>query len=363
MKKQLFFLFSVLASCIIAEPVPAEVKAVPVKKFLKETLRGFSDQSPHKNTVIRHLGGCYANLGNNGDVKDIGRAVQGVSVDEFDNVLYITGNRSSGQTEIFALRWDAGDPSKRTLLARSGPLWQVFAHQGTSVYRPGKSHRPLFLTGGNEAASSSITDDKEDLLKLKLVEWDYKTPKKATVVRSWKLFDSKRYTAGCMNVSISPDNRQVIARAKRKRDDVYVYRIWDIRTLLSMKQPKDADATESYVKTCDSAWGRVKKDGQAVGYDGHFIYLLGSDKALGPHRIAIMDDRGRKVTDTIKSYEGHDLYPDTVRSEAESIFFIHRHGRVIPVLAVAVWHSSPVHKYCEFFDISGKMDWGGGDGR
>ena len=356
MKKQIFFLLSVIDSCIIAEHIPAVAKPVPVKKILKETLKEFTEQSPQRSAAIRHLGGCYANLGNNGDARDIGRAVQGVSVDEVDNILYITGNRSSGQTEIFALRWDAGDPGKRTLLARSGPLWQVFAHQGTSVYRPARSHRPLFFTGGNEAASSSVKDDKEDVLKLKLVEWDYRDPKKAVIVRSWNLFDPKKYAAGCMNVSISPDNKQVIARAKRKRDDVYVYRIWDIQTLLSMKPLRDADATGSYAKTCDSAWGRVKKDGQAVAYDGQFIYLLGSDKALGPHRIAIMDDHGRKVTHTIKSYEGHDLFPDTERSEAESIFFIHRHGRAVPVLAVSVWHSHPVRKYCEFFDISGKLD-------
>ena len=301
-----------------------------------------------------YLGACYPNLGKNGDPQDIGRAVQGVSVDEIDNILYFTGNRTSGQTEIFAMKWDANDPRKRVFLARSGLLWQVFSHQGTVVYRPSKNSRTLFFTGGNAAASSYVKDDKADLLRLKLVAWDYRNPKKTEVLRSWQLFDAKKYETSHLNVAITPDNRQIIARAKRKRDNVYVFRIWDVKRLLSMPEMENADAREAYAKTCVSAWGTKKKDGQSVAYDGKYIYLLSSNKALGPHSISIMDDRGNRVTETLKSTEGQEVYPQASRAEGEAIFFIHRHGRPVPVMAVYVQIPEPARKYCLFYDISRK---------
>ncbi len=357
MKKLLSILMFLAVSCGLAAPSSSFARDITVERVIKGAMRAINgEKAPRQLQDSEYIGSCYPNVGPSGDPRDMGRAIQGVSVDEIDKILYVTGNGPSGSTEIYAMRWDSRDPQKRTFLARSGWHFQTFAHQGTSVYRPDPQSRPLFFSGGNAAASSSVSDDKDDLLRLRLLDWNYRHPSKINVLRTWTMFDKKQFKRGNININITPDQKQLIARAKRKRDNVDVYRVWDIQSLLSMKGHGVIDATQSYVKTVDSAWGDKRLDGQAMAYDGKYIYMLASDQHLGPHSISVMDDKGRRILETRQSKEGQELYPNPERAEGESIFFVRRHGRYVPVLAVYVQVMHPNRKYCEFYDISGKLD-------
>ncbi len=348
------FLMAFLAVSGIASGENASARELGLERAVTGLIHAAGGKhGPVKKSRSEYLGSCFPGVGPSGDPQDLGRAVQGVGVDEIDKVLYVTGNGPSGCTEIYAMRWSS-DPRKRTLLGRSGWKWQAFAHQGTAVYRPEQSRRPRFFSGGNAAASPAVSDDKDDLLRLKLIDWDYRNPGSVKVVRSWNLFDPKKFKRGNINVNITPDQKQLIARAKRKRDNVDVYRVWDIKSLLAMTERKNADATESYVKSFDSAWGSKRLDGQAMAYDGRYVYLLASDQYLGPHFISIMDDKGRRVAETRQSYEGQDIYPQASRAEGEAVFFVRRHGKTVPVLAVYVQIPDPKRKLCLFFDISSK---------
>lgn len=230
------------------------------------------------------------------------QGLQDIMQDPYTGLIYAnfgwgdddTGNDGADQMHVF--KWDASLKGYKAI-ASSDKVKLIFSHQGVALYRPKPTDPVRFFSG--TYGSPWVT--------LRLSSWDYEKTTTPVLKRTWTLFKSSEFhtsnaAGNCrLNVTISPDQKKLAARGRRLSDDVYVYRVWDIQTLLSMS---GEDATELYEVSVDNPWGTEEVDWQSLAFDGWNFYGLYSSGGYTPHKIKIWDVLGHRIYDRPRTMEG-----------------------------------------------------------
>lgn len=230
------------------------------------------------------------------------QGLQDIMQDTHTGLLYANfgwgddGTGNDGANQIHVFQWDASLKGYKAI-ASSDKVKLIFSHQGVALYRP-KSADPVRFFGGTYG-SPWVT--------LRLSSWDYTKTTTPVLERTWTLFKSSEFytsnaTGNCrLNVTLSPDMKKLAARGRRLSDGVYVYRVWDVQTLLSMS---GEDATELYEMSVDNPWGTEEVDWQSLAFDGQNFYGLYSSGGYSAHKIKVWDVFGKRIYDRPYTMEG-----------------------------------------------------------
>ncbi|WP_337430839.1 tail fiber domain-containing protein [Bilophila sp.] len=296
---------------------------------------------------IYALAGTGAHIGFLGQPTGVNfqRAFQSIGYDKFDNVVYITANYDGKGTFIFAYKWDEAQ-EKRVLLGTNydpnnkvgTAFYDAFAHQGIGVYRPSRDNSPYFVCARNQYESKDVVNP-ENMLQAKMIRWDYNDPNTFETVKIWQLFNSDIFDTGIhSNISISPDGRVLMARARMSSTQEYIYTFWDVDTLMSLPVESSGviDATSAYTKRVVEPYKTTSKGGQASITDGKYIYCLDSGANRQPHYVYVYDMDGREVVRRAPSIEGSELFKKYSMLEGECLAFLPYNGKYELCMGVSV---------------------------
>ncbi len=255
------------------------------------------------------------------------RAIQGPFVDPYDNVLYYTKTKTTGENRITAVRW-SDDPAKRTVLGRSEYELNLVSHADHHLWRPSAADEPLIFCGGIQYSAPGVKDFSHTFER-RLVRWDYKT-NNYQVIRTFKLFDGSNLDASFgMKTCLSYDNRFVIAYVKDLSGRQF-FRVWSAPHVFH-GNVDDISASFSY--EFDSPV--TSSSGQGIYSDGKYIYLLsGSEQVY----LDVITVGGLACFRRPVAKLGRDAYADdyTVKSEPEGIFWASYNGSIETMLAVSL---------------------------
>lgn len=252
-------------------------------------------------------------------------AIQGMAYDKYADVLYTICNYGGQSTFICAFNWATKELIGTNYTSASGhnAFYSGWAHQSLAVYRPTASDPAGYFFAGANTYTAADTQDTSRAFTLNFNRWNYASPATFTTERSWELFNRAAYdvTAGGMNVALSEDGTQLIARAKVISTGIWNFKIWDVKDILNAT---DGTNIQSLAKqTISSPWGNINIAGQATAFDATHIYCLYSNGGTGAHQIRVIDRAvGTGVEARPGSYEGFELYgEDTTYAEAECLTF------------------------------------------
>ncbi len=255
------------------------------------------------------------------------RAIQGPFVDPYDNVLYYTKTKTTGENRITAVRW-SDNPAERTVLGRSEYELNLVSHADHHLWRPSAADEPLIFCGGIQYSAPGVKDESHTFER-RLVRWDYKT-NNYQVVRTFKLFDGSNLDASFgMKTCLSYDNRFVIAYVKDLSGRQF-FRVWNAPHVFHGNVD---DISTSFVHEFDSETSSAA--GQGIFSDGRYIYLLsGSEQVY----LDVLTAAGRFCFRRPVTKLGRDAYADdyTVKSEPEGIFWASYNGSIETMLAVSL---------------------------
>ena len=248
--------------------------------------------------------------------------LQSITKDNHTGVLYGLFGEEGGASVMCAFEHDESLKGYRAV-KQSQAVFNVFSHQGIALYRPTPADPVRFFGGSYSVTGSGV--DQSVWHTLRLTAWDYTSDSAPSVVRTWQLFDAAEFyrdnsTGNCrMNVTLSPDMRKLAARGRRLADDVYVYRVWDVQTLLDME---GSDASKMYESSTDNPWGTYETDWQSLAFDGENFYGLYSAGGYTVHDIRVFSRSGSIVCVRPATMEGVHEYWTQRQFEGESLSII-----------------------------------------
>lgn len=257
-------------------------------------------------------------------------AIQGMAYDRYANILYTICNYGGQSTFICAFNWATKALIGTNYTAASGhnAFYSGWAHQSLAVYRPSASDPAGYFFAGANTYTAADRQDTSRTFTLNFNRWNYASPATFTTERSWQLFNPSTYdvTGGGMNVALSEDGSQLIAKAKLISSGVWHFKIWDVADILAAT---DGSNVQSLAKqTVASPWGTANIAGQATAFDTTHIYCMYSNAGAAAHQIRIIDRfTGNGVEARPGSYEGFELYGEsTTYAEAECLAFVNVDG-------------------------------------
>ncbi|MDD6087719.1 MAG: hypothetical protein PUB69_00125 [Desulfovibrionaceae bacterium] len=326
---------------------------------------------------------------------------QDTMTDPHSGDIYAVLGDEFGGSVIAAFRQEKEQLTCMMYSCISKPVFSVFGHQGTDLYRPLPSDPVRFFSGGYSIRSESADrKDRKRLIPnngkmwrhLRLVRWDPRHPDRPIVEKIWTLFEERKFCNSHMNPTLTPDMTLLAAKQIRKETGEGVFRIWNVRKLLSLartsiqKQSYEVDPehldevktrldyqkslyapglfsysvrrlekkyniTESYVvvnaaeafereaidpyssdprfhKSQGSAW-------QSLAFDGRYFYGLHSGGGRKPHILSVFDVDGRPILQR-ESLEGTVERPDQYHFEGESLFFDRRRESMTLMMTVNI---------------------------
>jgi len=293
---------------------------------------------------------------------DWAKNIQGAFVDPYENKLVLSWGNSTGQTGIGFFEWDEA-PEKRTYINFFSGLYDFIDHQETCLYRPSRAAQPLIVCRGNLYTAEGVMNEQNSL-NAHVVSFEYPTAETASLTWSimhvFKMFPladwySASPAGNKCRFCVSADGKYMIALAKKKSDDKWYYRIWDLPYILS----KYAGAASSTVSPIDITGDKLYEfekrleDGenytQGIYSDGTWIFnLIGSSTTTRMYKIKYEGIHNR-ASGTWKGI--FPVPPDlagVTKMEAESMFFAPFNGRMEMLLGVTCVDGSG-HKYNRYF--------------
>ena len=257
-------------------------------------------------------------------------AIQGMAYDKYADVLYTICNYGGQSTFICAFNWATKELIGTNYTSASGhnAFYAGWAHQSLAVYRPTASDPAGYFFAGANTYTAADTQDTSRAFTLNFNRWNYASPATYTTERSWELFNRAAYdvTAGGMNVALSEDGTQLIARAKVISTGIWNFKIWDVKDILNATTGTNIQSLAK--QTISSPWGTANIAGQATAFDTTHIYCMYSNGGTGAHQIRVIDRfTGNGVEARPGSYEGFELYGEsTTYAEAECLAFVNADG-------------------------------------
>ncbi|MCR5563998.1 MAG: tail fiber domain-containing protein [Desulfovibrio sp.] len=296
-------------------------------------------------------GGDYPNIDPSVNSQRWDRATQGIFVDPYTNVMYVTVNITGGKTGLYAFRWSE-DPTQRTVLGWSGWKYGFVGHQGMGFYRDSTKFRIIGKSNpaiSYDSGTGTVTYDYTKTFTANVIDWDYSSPSTFTIERTFTLFNSTNFdNTQDMQTCVSYDGKWLVAMAydvvEENATQTRTIRVWDLAKIMQ-GDANNIEGLQSY--SFKSPWGNY--GGQGLACDGTLIYLLSGDASTYIGTVTLNGKKGWGVNQNYASVIDSDaicrnasssgttpVYSDGIETETEGLFFAPWHGKIRTFLHLSV---------------------------